>query len=173
MAWSSERNPAAGGSDAGRTGRRRLVARALSLSARERRYLAIAVLELLRARLRFAVLSSADCLAGLRERAARGGAAPPGMETPDGPARDALEGIAWAIPAAARHVPWRADCLIQALAADRWLRRRGLAPEFFLGVTRGGQGEVLAHAWVRCGGVTVTGAGQGEFSVLVGPADGR
>ena len=38
--------------------------------------------------------------------------------------------LSWAIGAAAARIPWRSDCLLQAMAADRWLRRCGMQPEF-------------------------------------------
>src|SRR5271157_6083205 len=34
-----------------------------------------------------------------------------------------IKRMAWAISAVASRVPWRSDCLIQVLAADRWMRR--------------------------------------------------
>jgi hypothetical protein len=74
--------------------------------------------------------------------------------------------IAWAVATAAARVPWRADCLICAMAADRWLRRCGRRPEFILGVARTSQ-NLQAHAWLRCEGIAVTG-GTGEgFARLV------
>ena len=37
--------------------------------------------------------------------------------------------LSWAISGAAAWIPWRPDCLLQAMA-DRWLRRCGMQPEF-------------------------------------------
>lgn len=141
-----------------------MISRILRLSAREWRYLAIAVFELLRARLRFATVPSDQLLTALQNRAP---ASPVNARNPD--ARESLAGIAWAIAAAAARVPWRADCLVQALAADRWLRRRGFAPEFFLGVTKDNCGRLLAHAWIRCEDVTVTNAGDDAIMALIEP----
>lgn len=64
---------------------------------------------------------------------------------------------AWAIETVARHVPWRSDCLLQAMAADRWLRNHGYRPEFHLGVARKDEGELCAHAWLTLDGKVVTG----------------
>lgn len=141
-----------------------MFSRLLRLSAREWSYLAIAVFELLRARLRFAAVPTDQLLSALKGRAAASSLGAPGSG-----ARDTLAGIAWAIAAAASRVPWRADCLVQALAADRWLRRRGFEPEFFLGVTKGDCGELRAHAWICCEGVTVTAAGDDAFIPLIEP----
>ena len=71
--------------------------------------------------------------------------------------------LSWAIGAAAARVPWRSDCLLQAMAADRWLRRCGMQPEFFLGVTKDAGGQLEAHAWLRCGDAMVTGADDSQL----------
>ena len=34
--------------------------------------------------------------------------------------------VAFAIPRVAARLPWRADCFIQAMAAQRWLQRKGI-----------------------------------------------
>ena len=49
----------------------------------------------------------------------------------------------------------RWDCLLQAVAADRWLRRYGMQPKFFVGVQKDTRGQLEAHAWLRCGDVIV------------------
>lgn len=79
------------------------------------------------------------------------------------------ERIGWAIATAARHVPWRADCLIQAMAAKAWLRRRGLAGDFYLGVAKDARGAFAAHAWLRSGDVVVTGDCGAAFAALIEP----
>ena len=57
-----------------------------------------------------------------------------------------LARLSWAIGVAAVGVPWRSDCLLQAMAADRWLRRCGLHPKFFVGVAKDAFGQLQAHA---------------------------
>jgi hypothetical protein len=61
-----------------------------------------------------------------------------------------------AIAAVARRVPWRADCLVQALAARRWLEARDAPSELRLGAWRDGA-AVTAHAWLLSDGEVVTG----------------
>jgi hypothetical protein len=77
--------------------------------------------------------------------------------------------VRWAIGAVAARLP-QATCLVQALAADAMLRRRGFATELRIGVrVRVSHGAPLeAHAWVECGGAVVTGAipDLPEFKVL-------
>ena len=79
-------------------------------------------------------------------------------DTPsDGAAGDEalLRRVSWAVAAAARHVPWEAVCLPQAMAAKAMLRRRGIASTLYLGVA--GNEDMAAHAWLRAGGRIVTG----------------
>ena len=77
--------------------------------------------------------------------------------------------VQWAITTVAARLPW-ATCLVQALAADAILRRRGLTSELRIGVRVRGNSDVpfKAHAWVECGGTVVTGAIEelADFKVL-------
>lgn len=79
-----------------------------------------------------------------------------------------VEQVAFAIPRAAQRVPWRADCLVQALAGERWLRRRGIAAQVVIGVRKDGSVPLDAHAWLEAGGHVVTG---GEIAAFVPLAD--
>lgn len=71
--------------------------------------------------------------------------------------RDQMELISWAIGTAAHRVPWRADCLIQAMAASRWLRQLQAPWQFHIGVRREPDGQLAAHAWLAVGRKIVTG----------------
>lgn len=77
--------------------------------------------------------------------------------------------VAWAVTAvSARFSP--ATCLVQALAADVMLRRRGVASKLRIGVRSGDNATepIEAHAWVECGGAVAVGAVDdlAEFAVL-------
>jgi hypothetical protein len=74
-------------------------------------------------------------------------------------AEQALEAqrVGWAVQKLARYLPWDARCLAQAVAAQWMLRRRGLPGTLYLGVDRGQERWLEAHAWLRCGGQFVTG----------------
>lgn len=72
---------------------------------------------------------------------------------------------------AARLVPWRSDCLVQAMAAQRWLRREGRQTQLVIGVHKDPAGRFEAHAWLRCGMVTVTGGDVARFTPLLVPAE--
>jgi|JI8StandDraft_2_1071088.scaffolds.fasta_scaffold195059_2 hypothetical protein len=62
-----------------------------------------------------------------------------------------------AIARASRVVPWRSDCLRQAEAGRRWLRRRGVVAELYLGARRDPSGALNIHAWLIAGDKVVTG----------------
>jgi hypothetical protein len=64
----------------------------------------------------------------------------------------------WAVSAASRWLPWRSDCLIQTMAATRWLRRKGYSPSFHLGVvTEESRDGLEAHAWLSLDGEIIVG----------------
>jgi hypothetical protein len=65
-----------------------------------------------------------------------------------------------AVGAAGAHVPWRSDCFPRSIAAHQLLKSHGYASTIHLGVEKAGNGELLGHAWVTCGGIVVTGGEQ-------------
>lgn len=75
---------------------------------------------------------------------------------PEADARLARE-IGWAIVSAARHVPFKAVCLPQAMAARIMLGRRGVASVLHFGAAKGQGRPIDAHAWLDAAGVEVTG----------------
>ena len=81
--------------------------------------------------------------------------------------RQDLDRVAFAIRAMAARVPWRSDCLIQALAAQHWLASRGIGSTIHLGV-RPSEAPIDAHAWLKVGDRVVLGgdvAGYAEFAI--------
>ncbi len=67
------------------------------------------------------------------------------------------EEIGWAVTRAARHVPFKAVCLPQAMAARVMLKRRGVASVMHFGAAKGETKPLDAHAWLDAAGVEVTG----------------
>ena len=66
--------------------------------------------------------------------------------------------IAWAVPAAAAHLPLMTTCLVQALAGETMLRRRGYACELRFGVQPPAPDSVLnAHSWIEHDGTVIIG----------------
>lgn len=131
------------------------------MSPVEWRYLARAAYELLQARVRFAMTSPGKIIKSFPEPS----------EAPSDVAASNVVDLAlmsWAIVAVSQRVPWRSDCLLRAMAADQWLRRYGLRGEFYLGVANDPRGTFSAHAWLRCGGLTIAGGATDGFTALIG-----
>jgi hypothetical protein len=82
---------------------------------------------------------------------------------PEGIARE----ISSAIHLMSRYTPWASKCMVRAMASLKMLDRRGIESTLYLGTARGRQGELEAHAWLRCGAYVVTGAEEmGRFTVV-------
>ena len=143
----------------------RKLRRAAHLTLSDWRYLTIASGELLAARIRLSTVAAEKIL---RELQAPLPVRPQRQRFPL--AKIDVERLSWAIAVAAQHVPWRSDCFIRVIAADRWLRRHQLRPDFFLGVAKDERGVFAAHAWLRCCDLTVTGGRYDQFSTLLEPA---
>jgi hypothetical protein len=65
--------------------------------------------------------------------------------------------IGWAVTRAARHVPFKAACLPQAIAARQMLKRRGIASVLYFGAAMSAEKPLDTHAWLDAAGVKVTG----------------
>jgi hypothetical protein len=77
--------------------------------------------------------------------------------------------IGWAVRVAAARTPWQSTCLVQALAGMALLRRRNIAGALYLGVAKDASAPELlvAHAWLRCGDVILTGESERKrYSVV-------
>jgi hypothetical protein len=75
--------------------------------------------------------------------------------------------VAFAIPRVAARLPWRSDCFIQAMAAQRWLQRQGIASNLNIGTRKDAQGNFQAHAWLTCNGMSITGGDVSGYVPLV------
>jgi hypothetical protein len=82
--------------------------------------------------------------------------------------RAVVEAATFVVPRVAHRLPWRSDCLVQALAARRWLGAAGIATRLMLGARKSPSGLLEAHAWLTVAGaadgVVVTG---GDISSYV------
>jgi Transglutaminase-like superfamily len=92
---------------------------------------------------------------------------------------DGAEGrarIAFIIPRMALRLPWRADCLVQALAGQAMLLRRGIASTIAVGTARHPDGRFEAHAWLVCENDVILGGDIARFAPLIdsggGPSTG-
>lgn len=71
--------------------------------------------------------------------------------------REAARRVAGAVRYAARRLPWHSRCLVQAVAAKKMLRARGLGGTLCLGVRREEDREVSSHAWLQVDGFPLVG----------------
>ena len=76
--------------------------------------------------------------------------------------------IGYVLPRISARLPWRSDCLVQALAARRWLLASGLASEIRIGVERPDNADFGAHAWLVRDGHVITGGDISRYSLLLG-----
>jgi hypothetical protein len=77
--------------------------------------------------------------------------------------------VGQAIRSAARYTPWESVCLPQAVAGQWMLKRRKIEGTLYLGVTKdeAKPEKLVAHAWLRCGHIILTGAeGHRQFKVV-------
>ncbi len=126
------------------------------MRAADLRAIPVASVELAWARLRLAFLRSSDLGAQVDL-----GTSPRHASAERLPAEVAR--VAFLIPRVAARLPWRADCLVQALAARRWLARLGHQTTLSLGSRRGAEGQFLAHAWLEWEGLVVTGGDVSDY----------
>jgi hypothetical protein len=140
------------------------LSRAANLTREDRRFIAIAVKELTLARLRHATTPIDVIFHDLRQRPYETVTAECAALSPTD-----LRRLSCAIAAAAARVPWRSDCVLQAMGAQRWMRCRLCGGDFFVSVRKDPQGALLSHAWLRRGDLIITGGADLEFEVLLAP----
>ncbi len=137
---------------------RRKLATAARMAHADRRLVAEAMAALLTARLRtllpFRVLA----------RHLGGMVSPTGLPAPPAPPANLSAGeeagvfaVRWAIGAVAPWLPFRTQCLQQAIAARAMLARRGIGSILHLGVGDPTGAKLVAHAWLDAGRLQVTG----------------
>jgi hypothetical protein len=76
---------------------------------------------------------------------------------------DTVDRIAFAVRAMGARVPWRSDCLVQALAAQHWLAAKAIGSTVHLGVKLC-EAPLDAHAWLKVGDRIVLGGDVGDYS---------
>ncbi|WP_340588382.1 lasso peptide biosynthesis B2 protein [Erythrobacter alti] len=76
--------------------------------------------------------------------------------------------VAWVIPRVAHRMPFRSDCLVQAMAAQDWLLGRGIASRIVIGVVSSEDRPFESHAWLTYGPNVVTGGMVDAFRPILG-----
>lgn len=60
-----------------------------------------------------------------------------------------------------RHTPWESKCLVKAITAQLFLKILRIPNTLYLGVSHDPENNnMLAHAWLRCGQLILTGANE-------------
>lgn len=77
--------------------------------------------------------------------------------------------VADTVPHIAPWLPWRADCLVQAIAAQHWLASHGLASQIVIGADKTIEAGFEAHAWLRRGEQIITGGVVSRYTTLLDP----
>ena len=81
-----------------------------------------------------------------------------------------IERVRLSIARASCRVPWRADCLVQAVAARHWLRRLGVETTLHIGIPSEARGRFEAHAWLMHGDNVITGGEIRDYTPLMNPS---
>ena len=120
---------------------------------------AIAFVALIEARLRLTLTGDAEITAFLMS-----GGIPRRRRPGDG---TWLRTFAWALQGVARRMPFRSDCLIRVLAADRVLSLRDWPSEIHLQAGQRPEG-FTSHACLSCDGVDLTGGAHDDLGMIAG-----
>jgi hypothetical protein len=101
-------------------------------------------------------------LSGVQERAVSTLRSSAGAVRLEQDALDTSRRLAWLVEAAARHGPWRANCLQRSVTLWWFLLRRGLKSDLRIGVRRQPESpsgsQLDFHAWIEFRGVVLNDA---------------
>lgn len=86
-----------------------------------------------------------------------------GMQTPEEYRQAAI--ISRIVGKVCDKTPWESKCLVRALTAQRLLYRRGMSSTLYLGCGME-EGKMVAHAWLRCGEMYVTGGDGSAYTTV-------
>lgn len=84
-----------------------------------------------------------------------------------------LARIAYVLPRLSDRLPWRSDCVIQAVAGQNWLSSLGAASEIQIGVENPQDGKFGAHAWLLHGESVVTGGDITRYELILSDSGDR
>jgi hypothetical protein len=66
-----------------------------------------------------------------------------------------------------RRLPWKVKCFEEAIAGKKVLNKFGIKTSLFLGVAKGSEKNLTAHAWLKSGSIFVTGEkGYKKYSIV-------
>ncbi len=64
--------------------------------------------------------------------------------------------VSYAVNQVCNKTKWESKCLVRALTAQKLMSEKGIGSTMYLGCKEE-KGKMLAHAWIRCGAMYVTG----------------
>lgn len=73
--------------------------------------------------------------------------------------------VAYAVDRICTRTTWESKCLVRALSAQTLLKRKGIQSTLYLGC-REEEGKMVAHAWLRCGEMYVTGGNGAGYAMV-------
>ncbi len=76
--------------------------------------------------------------------------------------------IGWIVETMSKFTPWESKCLVKAITAQLLLRVIGVSSTLYLGVAKDDSNQLIAHAWLRCGQLILTGANEAPRFKVVG-----
>ena len=106
----------------------------------------------------------------LRRLLAKMAEAPTGSQKID---QSYADKVAWTVEVTGRYMPGVGTCLTQALTARVLLARRGHPALLRIGVVKGEEGQLQAHAWLESGGRVVIGGSELERYVPLVALEGE
>lgn len=78
-----------------------------------------------------------------------------------------IRSIGQAVEKISRYTPWKSECFVQALTAQRLLKIFKISNTLYLGLAKDESNQLVAHAWLRSGQFIITGYRQmGRFKVI-------
>ncbi len=75
--------------------------------------------------------------------------------------------VGWAVNKISQFTPWESKCLVQSISAQIVLRLIKIPYTLYLGLAKDESNKLVAHAWLRCGGLIVTGGREKERFIAV------
>lgn len=77
------------------------------------------------------------------------------------------ERITYIIPRLAKRLPWRADCLVQAIAAQNWLASHGHSSKLVVGIQVDEGDGFGSHAWLLHAGEVAIGGDVEDYTGII------
>lgn len=74
--------------------------------------------------------------------------------------------VSYYVDMVASKTPWESLCLVRALTARYLLNRKKIPSTMYLGLKKDENDKLVAHAWLRCGSLYVTGGNGKEYAMV-------